>query len=96
LEAVNDLGRLCRHGVPRVARPRVPDGLIDIAAAILADRFVLCCDVGGEHDGHCDAIDLRDEDALAEELTSEYSPGTVQLRPWGGSSDRRVCLADIR
>ena len=72
------------------------DGLIDIAAAILADKFVLCCDVGGEHAGHYDVIDLRDEDALAEELTSQYSPGTVELRSWGGSSDRRVDLADVR
>ena len=71
------------------------DGLIDVVAAILADKFVLCCDVGGEHDGHCSVLDLRDEDALADVLTSQDSPGTVSLRSWGGSADRRVRLADL-
>jgi hypothetical protein len=71
------------------------DGLIDVVGAILADKFVLCCDVGGEHDGHCRVLDLRDADALADEVTSQYSPGTVSLRSWGGSADRSVRLADL-
>ena len=72
------------------------DGFIDTVAAILDDKFVLCCDVGGERDGHCGALDLRDDDALADELTSQYSSGTVSLRSWGGSSDRSVCLGDLK
>jgi hypothetical protein len=72
------------------------EGLIDTAAAILSDKFVLCYDIGGEHDGHCGVLDLRDEEALAEELTSKYSPGEVNLRSWGGSADRHVGLGDLK
>jgi hypothetical protein len=72
------------------------EALLETAAAILSDRFVLCFDVGGAHDGHAGVLDLRDENALAEELTSASSPGTVDLRSWGGTADRRVASSDLR
>lgn len=70
--------------------------IIDTAAAILADQFVLCYDVGGADDAYCGVLDLRDEEALAGEITSKYSPGKVDLRSRGGSADRRVGLGDVK
>jgi len=71
------------------------DGLIDILEAILSDVFVLVYDFGGEYDGSCDVVDLRDPEALAEYLTGRYSSGAADIRSWGGSADRRVDLDDL-
>jgi len=71
------------------------EGLIDTARAILRDQFVLCYDMGGENDGRCGVLDLRNQDAIAEELTNKYSPGKVEIRSWSGSADRGIGLNDL-
>ena len=68
---------------------------IDLIRAILVDSFVLCYDVGGEYDGHCGVLDLRDAEALTEEITSKDSPGKVNIRSWSGSADRQVSVDNI-
>lgn len=77
-----------------------PDGaerpaLLDLIAGIFEDRFVIGEDVGGVGDGTATILDLGDDDALLEELTSKYSPGRVRLRSWSGTLDREVGLEDI-
>ena len=75
--------------------PEQADAIIDLIRAILADQVVLIYDIGGEHDGSWGLIDLRDQDALLEELTSKYSPGRVKIRTWSGRDDREVGLEDL-
>lgn len=69
--------------------------LLDLIAGILADRFVICEDVGGVGDGTAAILDLSQQDALLEELTSRYSPGRARLRSWSGGLDREVGLEDL-
>jgi hypothetical protein len=64
--------------------------IIRLLLAILADEFVLVQEVGGDYDGHFNALDLRDEDALLEELTSPYFPGCGRIVSWTGQADRLV------
>jgi hypothetical protein len=74
---------------------RQADGIIHLLQAILADQIVLIYDVGGSYDGNWGLVDLRDEDALLEELTSEFSPGRVKIRTWSGCGDREIGLEDL-
>ena len=69
--------------------------IIDLIAAITSDEFVLTSDVGGEFSGAWGVLDLRDEDALSDQLTDKYSPGRVRIRSWSGSSDREVGVEDL-
>jgi hypothetical protein len=69
--------------------------LLDLIAGILADRFVVCEDVGGVGDGTATILDLSEDDALLEELTSKHSPGGARLRSWSGRLDREVALEDL-
>jgi hypothetical protein len=70
------------------------DGVIDFARAILSDQFVLIREVGARAEW-IRVLDLREEDALLELLTSEYCCGTVDLLTWSGEGDRRVGLNDL-
>lgn len=63
---------------------------IDLCQAVFTDRLLIIEDVGGEYDGHSSWVDLRDPDALLEEITSPYSPGNARLKSWSGSVDRQV------
>jgi len=69
--------------------------LLDLIAGILADRFVMCEEVGGAGDGFGTILDLSEHDALLEELTSPGSPGRARLRSWSGRLDREVALEDL-
>jgi len=40
-------------------------------------------------------MDLRDPEALEEELTSRYSPGRAILKSWSGKEDREVGLENL-
>ena len=71
------------------------DGIIDFAAAILSDRFVLVQEVGGLKSSWVRVLDLREEDALAELLTSKFCSDVIDIFTWSGSGDRRVGLADL-
>lgn len=63
---------------------------VDRATAILLGQVLIIEDVGGAYPGHGSWIDLRDPDALEEELTSPYSPGSALLKSWSGEADRQV------
>lgn len=70
--------------------------VVDVVAAILRDEFVVISDVGGEYPGHTSVLDLRDPDALAEELTRKYSPGCVLIKSWTGRRDQEAGLHNTR
>jgi hypothetical protein len=71
------------------------DAIVDAVTRVMTGELVLVRDVGGKHDGHEDAIDLREPDALIEELTSRYSPGRAIVRTWSGAGDRVIGLDDL-
>lgn len=64
------------------------DEFWDCVNAILSDQLVLAIDVGGEHDGYEGVLDLREEDALLEHLTSPYCGPQVRIASFTGSADR--------
>lgn len=68
---------------------------IDLCRAVFADKLLIIEDVGGEYDGHASWVDLRDPDALLEEITSPYSPGDARLKSWSGAVDRIVGTKDF-
>lgn len=68
---------------------------IDHCRAVFADKLLIIEDVGGEYDGHSSWVDLRDPDALLEEITSPYSPGDARLKSWSGIADRLVGPQDF-
>jgi hypothetical protein len=74
--------------------PSGVDDIVSLVRAILSDQFVIIVNIGGPHDGYTGGIDLRDPDALIEELT-DASPGRVQIKSWTGSADRKVGLNDL-
>jgi hypothetical protein len=67
----------------------------ELCRAILDDEMVIIEDVGGQYDGHSKWLDLRDPEALTEDLTSQYSPGSARLKSWSGKADRMVGLEDF-
>jgi len=69
--------------------------VVDLVGAILRDEFVLVVDVGGAHSGHTSVLDLREPDAIAEELTDRYSPGSILIKSWSGARDRAEDLDTI-
>lgn len=69
--------------------------LLDLIAGILADRFVICEDVGGACNGTATIVDLSEPDAILEQLTSKYSSGRARVRSWSGRIDREVGLEDL-
>ena len=82
---------------PRGAGPSATaEAMIDLIELILADRIVLLQNVGGEHDGSIDFLDLRDPEALADELTAPWSPGRARILTWSGRGDREVSLGDLK
>jgi hypothetical protein len=100
-----DDARLCQVWVDEMATPSIGFGpshthersddagiaaILDILHAILADQLLIIEDVGGPYSGHGGWIDLRDAEALEEELTSPYSPGHALLKSWSGKADRTV------
>jgi hypothetical protein len=72
------------------------EALFHLIAGILADRFVICEDIGCIGDGSVTNLDLSQQDAPLEELTSKYSPGCARLRSWSRRLDREVCLEDLK
>jgi hypothetical protein len=74
------------------------DGLsamLDLLAAIFADEFVLIISRGGRFDGHMSVLDLREPDALLDELTSADAPGSIKLLSWTGAQDGDVCVQNF-
>jgi hypothetical protein len=64
--------------------------VLELCKAILSDQFLIIQDQGGKYDGHAGWVDIREPDALIEELTSPYSPGHAVLKSWSGRADRVV------
>ena len=100
-----DEARQCVVWVDEVATPSIGFGpshtheqsdddgiaaILNILHAILADQLLIIEDVGGTYSGHGAWIDLRDPEALEEELTSPYSPGRALLKSWSGKIDHPV------
>ncbi len=69
--------------------------VVELAGAILDDRLLIIEDVGGAYPGHGSWIDLREPNALVEELTSPYSPGHALLKSWSGKADRQVSTESL-
>ena len=105
-----DAGRLLTVWVDEVCTPSIgfgpththeaPDddgiaAVVDRAKAVLADQVVIIRDVGGLYPGGVSFLDLRDGDALMEELTSPHSPGQALLISWSGQSDRAVSTESL-
>ena len=55
--------------------------------AILNDELVIVVDVGGEHDGFETVVDLRDEDALLDHVTSVHSAPRTRIKSFCGTRD---------
>ncbi|HTV30947.1 MAG TPA: hypothetical protein VMF32_24645 [Xanthobacteraceae bacterium] len=102
-----DEARLCQVWVDEAATPSIGFGpshthepsddagiaaIVGLLRAILADQLLIIEDVGGTYSGHGGWIDLRDPEALEEELTSPYSPGHALLKSWSGKVDRPVSV----
>ncbi|MCZ7686147.1 MAG: hypothetical protein M5U28_48265 [Sandaracinaceae bacterium] len=68
---------------------------MEVALAIARDELVLVRDVGAGDDGPLGVLDLREPDALLDELTSRGSPGRVRIESWSGAADREVGLGDL-
>lgn len=68
---------------------------IELCRAVLEDKLLIIQNVGGKYDGHSGWLDIRDPEAIEEELTSPYSPGRAILKSWSGKVDREVGLADL-
>lgn len=68
---------------------------LDLIAGILADRHVVCEDVGGTSGWRTTVLDLQEPDALLEELTSKDSSGRARLVSWSGRLDWEVGLEDL-
>lgn len=69
--------------------------LTAIVLAIIDGELVGTVDVGGPHDGAEGLLDLAERDAVAEELTSRFSPGRIRIRTWSGRGDRELSLDDL-
>lgn len=102
---VNDADILLQVWVDEVATPSVgfgpshthfaPDEIgiaeaIDPCRAIMSDQLLIIQDIGGEYDGHAAWLDLRNAQALEEEITSLHSPGRARLKSWSGLADREI------
>jgi hypothetical protein len=68
---------------------------VELCQAVLDDRLLIIQDLGGEYDGHSSWIDLREPEALEEELTNRYSPGRAILKSWSGKADREIGLENL-
>lgn len=68
--------------------------LLDLIQAIVADKFVLIKDIGTEYDANEIVLDLRDPDALVEELTGKWSSGKIRIRSFSGTRDGEFRLED--
>ena len=68
--------------------------IIDWAKAILEDKLLIIENISAEFPGNS-WIDLREPQALAEELTSPYSSGRASLKSWSGNADRQIGLDDL-
>jgi hypothetical protein len=77
------------HGTPDDAGIAA---VVDTMIGILTDQVMIIEDVGGEHPGFGQWLDLRVADALDEALTDKYSPGRALIKSWSGRADREVGL----
>ncbi|MDB4927733.1 MAG: hypothetical protein JWM10_217 [Myxococcaceae bacterium] len=83
------------HASVWAAEPRESsqsNDLLDLVAGIFSERFIGCQDVGGTAPGSATILDLAVEDAVLNEITSEYSPGRVRLLSWAGRCDGSIGL----
>lgn len=71
------------------------ESLLDLLDAILRDQFVVCEDPDATPQPFSDVLDLREPDALLEELTWPRRGNRVRLATFSGRGDREVTLDDL-
>jgi hypothetical protein len=76
--------------------PSGVDDIVQLVEAILNDQFVIIINVGGQHDGLKGILDLRNPDALLEELADGHSSGRVRIKTFTGRGDQEVGLNDLK
>lgn len=87
------------HG--NIAHWHAPDAsgeiaaLVDIALRIVTDEMVVVRHLGGLHHDSKGLLDLRERDALLDELTRRRAPDRLRIETWSGTGDREVALADL-
>lgn len=69
--------------------------IIDLIKMIVSGELVYFTKIGNEKQ-FSDILNLTYPNALAEELTDQYSTGTIDIKSWDGNQDRRVFLADLK
>lgn len=69
--------------------------IVKVVAAIISDKLVLAFeeDCAGEIDWAM--VDLEEEDAMVDLLTSPYSSGSYKLITWSGKGDRRITIESL-
>ncbi|MBK8170222.1 MAG: hypothetical protein IPK60_07730 [Sandaracinaceae bacterium] len=68
----------------------------NLVDAILCDDFVMLALYDKDARATTHVCDLREEDALADALTSRYTTGEGRLLSWSGGADRDVSLATLK
>jgi hypothetical protein len=71
------------------------DSIIDLIEQIITGHLVILTDATGRRDDFSDVVDLRDPEALLEEMTSPFSSGRARVETWSGVDDRDVSLQDL-
>jgi hypothetical protein len=69
--------------------------LIAIALSIVDGETVIADDLDGPNDGIGGFLDLREPDAVLDELTRRGAPSGLRIRTWSGRGDRDVSLGDL-
>ncbi len=71
------------------------ESLLDLLEAILGDKFVLFEEPEAEPRPFSSVLDLREPNALLDELTSPDCSTRVRIKTFTGRSDREVSLDDL-
>lgn len=68
--------------------------LIDLLEAIQRDQFVLIEDAGRPREAFGSVLDLRDSQAMLEQLTTPGFKGPLRIKTFTGSGDQDIMSAD--
>jgi len=71
------------------------ESLLDLLQAILEDQFVVFEEPDAAPRPFCSVLDLRNPNALLEELTSPHCSKRVRIKTFTGRNDREVALDDV-
>jgi hypothetical protein len=72
------------------------NAIVLMLKAIVADEFVITHEGGLPEDSDpWGVLDLREQDALEEALTSKYAGHALRILSWTGAADRTITLNDL-